>query len=320
MDFDWALLTLLVIGFILLFWFIFFLKRLIFFPLKRKHLRENSTLIVPGKIQSKKEIRKQFFGSGKIIQINVEFNNLNGSKINHDFNFVDRHPEQHRFEKGNPIQVKLTENVNYPVFLNAPVYQRSLLAQFTRVLILGGYVAGVFFALSSMLKIANYNWDEFIWRVDDKITPLLGGIYIGTMFFIGLVFRAVGLIESKKKKKHRYHLKYEGKWASAKVLNYEGTGTRINNNPQVKVTYEFDVNGRIIEGTTKFVMDEVKVGTLTNMQEINVLYLPNDPAVNESEMGLKNNFLGGCVGGIFYFIAFVFSAVVFGLFIGTYFY
>ncbi|MCH2233329.1 MAG: hypothetical protein MK078_03665 [Crocinitomicaceae bacterium] len=126
------------------------------------------------------------------------------------------------------------------------------------------------------------------------------------------------IVKEKDNPAQIHELKFHGAKAIANITAYKSTGTRINNNPMVKLNYTFKTRrGESISGSDKIIVNELETGMVSRIKGREVIYLPNNPQVNKLSDALNGGMLSGCTKYIFLFLVFVFSCVVMGTFIGS---
>ncbi|MDQ3982143.1 MAG: hypothetical protein M3271_05625 [Actinomycetota bacterium] len=99
-----------------------------------------------------------------------------------------------------------------------------------------------------------------------------GGVYLMLM---GLVFQ---LNPARSIRRARL-AKGEGYHGTARILGANDTGVSVNEQPQVKIDFEIDVNGRVHRASDEIVMERAKLALLIPGSTVDVLVDRVDPSV-----------------------------------------
>ena len=312
-----SILGLVIISIIVLFWFWKLVQMVFIRPYKRKQLANLPGTYREGKII---ESNASFQSSPKRFRtkIKVAFENLAGAEVTHSFVFIDSKPLENRYLKDNRISLVITDNSKSPIRIEGSSYKFNVPVRIFQLLLFAAYCYGVW-AMYVLIWMGSGESIEGLQNLPTHfVVPLLGGIYFFVLLLVYFIFRSVGIVKGKDSNKLAHELKFHGLKTIGNITDYKATGTRVNNNPMVKLGYTFQTNrGENISGSDKIIVNELEAGMVSSITEREVIYLPNNPQVNKLSEALGSSLLSGCSKYIFLMLAFVFSCVVMGTFIGS---
>ena len=314
------LISLLLIGLILLFWFVILIKFTLYKIIKLK-LSGNSE--ERGQIIDGKVIASETKGTGKYkrVKITVEFLNFAQTQVSEEFRFVDTKPEQYRYELGKRVGLILNPDIKKgsPIKLSGAKTEISKAFFLVSLILISGYCYGVKLLYEYCNTFLNGNWSNAESLVEkNEAIPTVGLVFLGVLIFNSFVFKLISSVTKSNKKVSDSELKYYGAKALAKITKYEDTGVSVNDNPMVKFHYTFeDKYGKTHISEDKMIVGKLDIGQLPTMHEKDLLYLPSDPSKSKFVENLKPNFLGGCLNGVFYLIALIFSIILMVMFIAS---
>lgn len=262
----------LVIGTIL--WFIFIIRtyiQTIVVPLKQQH--EMRSVINEGQLRQgtveRKILRKKLKDDQQLVDIIVGFENLSGTYVKQNLEFIDTKPHQQRYEEGRHLNLRLSKTGRSPGILLADtkVYF-SWKSGFLACSFLIIYMIGTFFF--SLLPIQQRTWLRFLalWH-PWVLTPFLGLLLFNLKNVVGIFLSGDAKIEEK--------LTLWGKKVMAEVQSVEETGISFNDQPQVKYTLEFvDEKGKTHVVSIRHMVPLTELHQL-GAKTKEILYLPEDP-------------------------------------------
>lgn len=312
------LISLSIIGLIIVFWFIVILKYTLLRILK---LKLSANINERGQTIDGKVIASETKGSGKFKRqkITVEFLNFAQTPITEEFRFVDTKPEQYRYEVGKRVSLILNPDLKKggPIKLAGASTQISKVFILISLLIISGYAYGVFKLYEYCTAILGGNWANYEMLVENnEAMPTVGIVFLSVLIFNSFIFKMISSITKSKKNISDVELKYHGAKAMAAINKYEDTGVSVNDNPMVKFHYTFeDKYGKVHVSDDKIIVGKLDIGQLPALKEKEVLYLVNDPSQSKFVENLKPNVLGGCLKGVSYLVAFIFSIILMVMFI-----
>ena len=256
------------------------------------------------------------FGNGKkpLLELEILFENFSGYPIQNKIRFRDTKPHLNRFRKDEQIRIVLDsrKKPGNPISHLSGKYRVSIVHMLLYTVLMVAYVAGCYFlmgeTISRVLASPEY-YERLFSRFPKTAGPLL--ISASTLIFVYFLFRGLGLLTTTKAKLKNWGLLYYGHGAMASVREYQDTGTLINDNPVVKLSYTFlDQKGHIIEGSDTKVVGKFEMVALPDIREVEVMYLPSEPSSSRLTTNLKHHdfsrFVNLCMLSAFL----VFSAIL----------
>ncbi|WP_285650590.1 hypothetical protein [Allomuricauda sp. NBRC 101325] len=145
-----------------------------------------------------------------------------------------------------------------------------------------------------------------------------GLLILGVCVFLYFLLEKIGLLVNGKTKKENWDLLYHGIATKAKVTSYKDTGALINDNPIVTFTYAFkDEKGKVFEGHDKKMIEKLEIGSLSDIEKLEIMYLPNKPDISRLSENLDDHNFGRFVQLLFMVTAFIFSLTVLFMFFNT---
>lgn len=310
--------TVSVVGIILLYW-LFILFKLNIKAFKQPKDDDN-THNFSGRFVNGKIIASQSFGKGKNprMKIQVEFPNFSGADVIETFIFRDTKPELNRYTVGNAVQLILEEDPKKGPSIKLANAKKSMpnAIKVIAFVLLAGYSYFLYFLYNLLVSKAGKDFSGIENLFHEPSTLIMGLVMFGTLILNFTIFRAVGLVASSKSKNLKQELKFYGIRTIGTITGREDTNTRINNHPVIRFHYSFtDDSGQERTGTDKKTLDAVQLANLGATNQVDILYLRDNPDQSTLMENTGKNVLGGCVNVIFYFIGIVFTCVVVGKFI-----
>lgn len=267
----------LVVGIIL--WIIFMsqtYKQLIGRP---KSMKDNiASLLRNGRPVQGEIIDKAILARGQdqmeSLEVIVQFQNLSGTMVTHDFQFIDSKPHQRRFEVGNSIKLRLNTTGKSPVVItegSEAVFNPKM--GIIALLLLVVYMIGTF--------IGHYYFfsNGTGWRFLSLWHPWLMTPIIGLFFMVLMAKVSRGFTIGTANLKQQEQLLLYGKPATAIIQRADQTGTYINEQPQIKFILNFnDERGQSHVVTFKKVVPLTQLHIIQKGEQ-HILYLPDNPQV-----------------------------------------
>lgn len=269
---------------------------------------------IRAKIIDKKQHKENAIG--QLITIIVEFNNFVGTPITESFRFTDTKPFQNRYEVGKSISVLIdrdSPNESKVQLVGGKAVLSPVVISIITA-ILGAYAYGCYWFFMKSWAMAEQDWDKFFQLFQDSEVSSLSLAYAGVLTFMWLLFKGIGIGFVNNTKDTQ--LKYWGYKATGFVNKYERTGMTVNDNPQVRFHFSFtDSHGQTHQASDTKLIDMLDIGLIPTMKEMEVIYSADNPTAARLVANLNgNNGMGGAiVEGVFYLVAFIFSAVVVGM-------
>ena len=238
-------------------------------PLKQRNTIYN--LLRDGKVRQgtiiNKHIVKQLNDQQEQLNLLIEFENLEGTRVKKEFEIVDTQPYQNRYEKNNPIKLRLATTASTP----------SIILENTQVKF-SPRLGILLIVLSIIYMLGTFIWHYHTfsngngWRFLSFWHP-----WLITPYSSLLMFGRVSLLLTSKKDDEQLILR--GRQASATVIKFEQTGTYINEQPEIRFTLEFtDYKGKQhLISFTEIVLITDLYKNAEKTREI--LYLPEDPNI-----------------------------------------
>lgn len=305
----------------LLFWFIQIFRVTILKYMKRSKelLRKDEGQPVRGRV-----LTSELVGLGRMQmkKIKVEFENLSKSVIKQEFMFKASQVDSFRFEEGNSVDILLqsTPDGSYRAVLAGMQTKPGKIFYLTSLILIGGFSFFIWYLYTASFNAVNQDWskaDNLFIRNDAM--PMMGIILTGTLGMMYVIFRVVSKSISGNQGKQDTGLLFKGIATQAKLLSYSDTNVTINNNPMVKFNYAYqDRHGNAHEGSDKVIVNRLEIGKLDDKETVEIMYHHDRPSVSKMTDNIQHSqATKGCVMAIFYFVAFVFSVVLFGLYLGS---
>ena len=219
-------------------------------------------------IMSKSVLRKNKDYSESII-LEFMFDNFNLTPIQTKLNLVDSIPHLNRYEAGNMIKVRInTSDQVAMISFDGVVVVPQLTFGYGLTLFNMVFAVVVFF-------IYSYFSSEPGWYFMSPLNPWFIAPYLGI-----LLFKMTGIIASRSTSKQllNQQLFLHGLKSKAEITNKHRTGTEINNQPRIQISYNYvDETSQTHYHTIKKLVP-IHEASRTNYD---VLYLREDPSVHQ---------------------------------------
>lgn len=312
-----SFLSLSLLALMVLFWvgLVFRITVLRYFKLRRQADETERGRPIQGTVVSVKKSGGRF----KAVQMKVEFPNFSQTLVQQEFRFIDSKPEENRYEEGRRVTLLLDESAKggptVKLSGGKTVVGRGFIL-FSAIL-LAGTLYGSWYLYQRTLFHLQGDWSQADLLFADRDSFLLVGfIFIGVLAFQWGLFRFIKNIGSVKKNVSDNDLKFYGEKTMAQIQKYEDTNVTINDNPKVKFYYRFkDRMGNEHSGEDAIVIGKLEIGLLPSMKEREIFYMPSSPENSKFTENLSPQSLAGCLNGVLLFQAFIFTAILIGIYL-----
>lgn len=227
-----------------------------------KAAEEGSTVIA--KITSK--VQEGMMRNIAVLQLRLAFTNFSGTPVELNYQLMDSHPEEKRYEKGNILElsVDLKKKGGQIVPKDIKVTRNLTMVYLYTFILLVLIGTAVYFPLTD-------DWRNFVLPHPWTLIPLIN---VGMAIFIGLLLKWILNTDNAKGSVRMivYGLKVTGN-----IVSYQQTGAFINEQPQVEFNVEFtDKEGRQHSMVTKKIVSLLDIHKLAT-GPVEIMYLPEDP-------------------------------------------
>lgn len=248
-----------------------------------------------------------------LLELLLLFDNLSGQTIQRRVRVWDSKPHLNRFVAEQKIQV----TINTAKKPKDPV-----------ALTLGNCRISFAFLLVCSLKIVLYSigcyafMGEALERIGSdpqKYETILARsgmwemtlVLVFVIIFLYFLLQKIGFLSSGRNRAENWDLLYFGSHAKATVNSFEDTGSMENDNPVVRFTYTFkDFMGLEHFGNDQKIVGRPEVGTLPEIDRVDIMYLSDSPEISRLTENLEGNDLYGFIDFLFMVVLFVFSCVI----------
>lgn len=304
----YTILTLILVGFILLFW----LYNLMYNCFSRsfcilKNRNSGSITTKDASIISVTTIKK---GKKPLVELLVLFENFSGHHIHRKIRVWDCKPQLNRFQpdKTIPIGLNIARKPKDPVFLSQKMCRFSFMFVIICSLKTVLYVTGCYIIMGEIFGRVFSEPDRYEHVFKSSNTWQIGLIFIGISISLYLLLQKIGVLVTGKTMEQNWNLLYYGIGTTARVSEYRDTGTFIKNSPVVEFNYTFEANGKQrVEGDDKKVIE--KDHSPQETEQLEIMYLPNDPSVSRITENLESLEFNRFLTILFMVVVFIFSAV-----------
>ena len=304
----YTILTLILVGFILLFW----LYNLMYNCFSRsfcilKNRNSGSITTKDASIISVTTIKK---GKKPLVELLVLFENYSGHHIYRKIRVWDSKPQLNRFQpdKTIPIGLNIARKPKDPVFLSQKMCRFSFMFVIICSLKTVLYVTGCYIIMGEIFGRVFSEPDRYEHVFKSSNTWQIGLIFIGIGIFLYLLLQKIGVLVTGKTMGQNWNLLYYGIGTTARVSEYRDTGTFIKNSPVVEFNYTFEANGKQrVKGDDKKVIE--KDHSPQETEQLEIMYLPNDPSVSRITENLESLEFNRFLTILFMVVVFIFSAV-----------
>ncbi|MFD2100154.1 hypothetical protein [Flagellimonas iocasae] len=305
----YSILTLSLIGLILIFWLIKLICRCFFRPFCQ--WKEQNNPSGPSKEATILSVKKLKEGKAPLLELQLLFENFSGYPIHRSIRLWDKSPQLNRFKKDGSVRIILdpAKKPNEPYTLRAQKSQVSLGFLLLGSLLTIAYVAGCYFLMGEAISRVSLSpeYYENLFSSDSKTTETFFIISL-TLVFLYFLFKKLGLLSTKESKSQNWDLLYYGLGTMATIKSYSDTGVLINDNPMVEFNYTFlDQTGQIHEGSDEKLVGKLEIINLPDINELEVLYLPNNPSISRLAENLQEQSFSNHIRGLFLFVLLIFS-------------
>ncbi|MCK0161239.1 hypothetical protein [Allomuricauda sp. F6463D] len=304
----YTVLTLILVGFILLFW----LYNLMYNCFSKsfcvlKNQNNGSVTTKDASIISVTTLKKS---KKPLLELLLLFENFSGHHIHRKLRVWDSKPQLNRFEpdKTIPIGLNIARKPKDPVFLSQQMCRFSFVFVIICSLKTIIYVTGCYVLMSEALEriFSEPNRYELIFKSSN--TWQIGIVLIPVSVLFYLLLQKIGVLSNGKAMTQNWNSLYYGTGATAIVSGYRKTGTFIKGNPLIQFHYTFKThNGQIVEGNDTKIMENNQSPQDTDHLE--VMYLPNNPSVSRITENLESMGFNNILNILFMVLFFIFSAV-----------
>lgn len=235
---------------------------------KAKELLKKGTLVPAIIIES--DIKK-YKNYNKISAV-FEFKNFVGTKVKSVYPFIDSKPQEHRFEEGKTIYLRLdpTPNTEIPFIIEGS----QVGAKKTKGL--GLLIFTILYCVIVFLILHNKYSDGYGWRWLSLTNPWVVSPVIGLLTTI--FFKKLEKVGTTMSLKEEAQLLLYGKSALGEITQSLQTGTYINEQPEMRLRVRYqDENGNIHRVEKKKVVLLNEMHLMQKGTIVELLYLPENP-------------------------------------------
>ncbi|WP_228236605.1 hypothetical protein [Allomuricauda sp. M10] len=279
-----------------------------------KDQKSGSLITKEATILSIKTIKE---GRKPLLELLVVFENLSGFPIHRNVRVWDSKPFLSRFQTDDKISIALNKSrrPKDPVYLAVGTCDVSLFLLLACSIKIMVYVTGCYLLVGEAL---NRIWDapdRFECAFSTSEIPEIFMILLAVVLLLHFLLKKIGWMETGLTRSQKWDLLYYGKGTSATIKECKDTGTKIRGGHVLHVTYVFeDERGHLFEGSDKKIVGALEKISLTEMDRLEIMYLPNNPFVSKLTENLETPDMSKFISALFLVVVFVFSAVVIGLF------
>lgn len=311
-----TLITLSLVSLVLLFWFYKLLSRCFVRSFCIWNNQKNGS--ITQKEATILSVTTLKAGKKPLLELLVLFENLSGHPIHRKIRIWDSMPHLNRFQPDGkiPIGLNFAKRPKGPVLLFTGACRISFAYMVICCSVTILYVVGCYFLIGEAISRIDADPEKYESLFRASGMWQMWAIFFGTGIFLNFLFKRIGLVMSGRNEAQNWDLLYQGLGATATIKKYWDTGTLINDNPVVGFEYTFrDGTKQLYEGSDKKIVGKLEVGTLPDLEKLEIMYLPDNPNVSRLAENLENQDMFKFVSLVFYFTLFVFSAVVVANFI-----
>ncbi|MEC7263061.1 MAG: hypothetical protein VXW38_04935 [Bacteroidota bacterium] len=311
----YTLVTLILVGIILLFW----LYKIMCNCFCRsfcvwRDQKSGSLIPKEATILSIKTIKE---GRKPLLELLLVFENLSGFPIHRKVRVWDSQPFLSRLHADDKISIALNKSKRPkdPIFLATGTCDVSLLLVLACCVKIMVYVTVCYLLIGESLNRIWDSPDRFECIFSTSEIPEIFLILLGVILLLHFLLKKIGWMETGLTRSQKWDLLYYGKGTSATIKECKDTGTKIRGGHVLQVTYVFeDERGHIFEGSDKKMVSALERISLTEMDRLEIMYLPNNPFISKLTENLETPDMSKFINTLFLVVVFVFSAVVIGLF------
>ncbi|WP_318310997.1 hypothetical protein [Flagellimonas crocea] len=306
----YTLLTLTLVGITLLFWLYHLMNNCFsrsFCILKNR--KTGSTTTKEASIISVSTIKQ---GKKPLLELMVLFENFSGYYIHRKIRVWDTKPHLERFkpDKTIPVGLNVARKPKDPIFLSQEMCRFSFAMVVLCVIKLIIFVSGSYILMGEALEkifSARYRY-EGVFKTSTSWE--MGLIFIGISVLLYFLLQKVGVVVNGKTMEQNWNLLYYGVGTKAAVVNYKHAGTSIKKDPVFHFSYVFKNHwGQKIEGVDKKILEKTDTASPSEIDQLEVMYLPNEPSVSRITENLESQDFIRFLNKLFLMVVFVFSVV-----------
>lgn len=311
-----TLITLSLVGFVLLFWFYKLLSRCFVRSFSIWNNQKSGS--ITQKEATILSVTTLKAGKKPLLELLILFENLSGHPIHRKIRIWDSMPHLNRFRPDGKIPIGLNpaKKPKGPVLLFTGACRISFAYMVICCSITVLYVVGCYFLIGEAISRINVLPEKYESLFRASGMWQMWAVFFGTTVFLHFLFKRIGLVVSGRSQAQNWDLLYQGVGATATIKRYWDTGTLVNDNPVVGFEYTFrDKTKQLFEGNDKKIVGKLEIGTLPDLEKLEIMYLPNNPNISRLTENLENGTVFKFVNLLFHFTLFVFSVVVVANFI-----
>ncbi|WP_375325875.1 hypothetical protein [Flagellimonas sp. GZD32] len=314
----YTVISLALVGVIVVFWFHNLLRNCFcrsFCILKNR--KNNNITQKEASILSVKTIKDK---DKPLLELLLLFQNFSGYHIHRKIRVWDSKPQLQRFKPDNTLMVGLNDarKPKDPVFLSQGVCRFSFAFVLLCVVKIVFFIAASYFFIGGAIEKIVAAPEHFELAFKNSMFWQFGTLMLAICVFLYFLLEKIGLLVNGKTKQENWDLLYHGIGAKAVVNTYKDTGTLINDNPVVEFMYSFkDDHGNTFEGSDKQVIGKLEVGSLSDIEKMEIMYLADNPEVSRLIENLDDHNFGRFVQILFMGTTFIFSLIILFMFYNT---
>lgn len=210
----------------------------------------------------------------------VHFNNFRKQPVSYPIVLMDRRPEQRRYEKGKPIQLRIDDTLKISPYIIVDAESVELKMK-TAILYFGLWFLALVLFICCLVWVYQTESQGYGWRFLQLYHPLIISLGI-LLLFIGIwrfVIAKLTTAQIGQKDGKIAELIFYGERATAMVKNVSQTGVYINEQPQLKYEMYFtDSKGQRHDFSLKKVLGFLELDKARETSK-QILYLPDTPSV-----------------------------------------
>nr|WP_297786948.1 hypothetical protein [uncultured Allomuricauda sp.] len=302
--------TLALVGFVLLFWLYNLMNNCFnrsFCILKNR--KSGSVATKDASIISVNEIKS---GKKPLLELLVLFQNFSGYHIHRKIRVWDSKPHLERFQPDNtiPIGINVARKPKDPIFLSQKMCRFSFALVMVCAIKLIIYVLGCYLLMGGVLQKVFTSPEKYEAVFKTSHTWQIGLMLIGVCGLLYLLLQKIGVLVNGKTMTQNWNLLYYGVRTTAAIIEHKSIGAFNKKNAVMQLTYVFkDHSGKQIRGEDKKIIDNEEVFSISEINHLEIMYLPNDSSTSRIVENLETNHFSRFLNIIFMIVAFIFSVV-----------
>ncbi len=251
-------------------------------------------------------------GKKPLLELLLLFQNFSGFHIHRKIRVWDSKPHLDRFQpdKTIPIGLNVARKSKDPVFLSQQMCRFSFVFVIVCAIKLVIYVSGCYLLMGETLQKIFSAPEKYEIVFKTSHTWQIGLICIGVSTLLYLLLQKIGVLVNGKTLVQNWNLLYHGVRTTANVTGHKTVGAFNKKNTIMQLSYVFkDHSGKKIMGKDKKIMENEAVFSISETDQIEIMYLPNDSDTSRIAENLGANDFSRFLNVIFMVVTFIFSVV-----------